>query len=217
LFRFGHGSDRSVSAKSPDWLLLPVWDHGKTEIAVPEYHSIAQYEDALIRHDRSSAAIRQQIKLLGTSVVNLEDNSCTCSQWRQARQTFPARDLRRVCVHIAKAIIHRQHEYTGARNQWTLCILYAIANRTSYGVFASFTSKVLEFDSARFLALYDNSRGYVELFSGNGGCFGYDSSRNRWANGEGPNDPLAVKRVLRPWIESLDAQFKNGKFEATTR
>ena len=31
---------------------------------------------------------------------------------------------------------------------------------------------------------FGNSRGYVELLSESGGCFGYDSIRNRWASGE---------------------------------
>lgn len=31
-----------------------------------------------------------------------------------------------------------------------------------------------------------------------------------------PKQALELKRMLRPWIESLDAQFKNGKFQADT-
>jgi hypothetical protein len=184
---------------------------------VPQHFGIAQFEHALIAHDRSSAATLRQIKMSGIYSVNLAENTCTCRDWEQLRKAFPTPDLRRVCKHIAKAINHRQAEFDGTWNPWTRNILLAIEREFSYGVFAQFTSLFFTNGAEHYLALYDNSRGYVELFSGSGGCFGYDSSRNRWSSGEGPNDPLAVKRLLRPWIESLDARLKNGKFEAASR
>lgn len=55
----------------------------------------------------------------------------------------------------------------------------------------------------KYLAIYDNSTGYVELFSENGGHFGYDLSRNRLAYGSGTNDPLTVKRILRLGLKPL--------------
>ena len=81
-------------------------------------------------------------------------------------------------------------------------------------MFKSFTDRNFSNGDEQFLALYDNSRGYVELFGQQSGCFGYDVGRNRWASGIAPNKPLELKRMLRPWIESVDARFKNGKFQA---
>jgi hypothetical protein len=216
---FGHGqtSNQPASMQTSDWLLLPAWTHGSTDIQVPQYAGIADYEYASTAHTRSSAATLRQIKMSGVYTVNLAENSCTCREWEQHKKAFPTRDIRRVCRHVAKAISHRQAEFDGAWNVWTRNILFAIEREFSYGVFAEFTSTFFKNGGEQYLALYDNSRGYVELFSYSGGCFGYDSSSNRWANGEGPNDPLAVKRILRPWIDSLDSRFKNGRFEGAAR
>ena len=145
--------------------------------------------------------------------VNLADNSCTCEEWQQVNKAMPYDDLRRVCKHVVKAILHRKADFDGQWNEWTLRILHAIDGRFSHGVFASYTDAFFDNGTERFLALYDNSRGYVELFGENGGCFGYDASRNRWAHGVAPEKPLILKKALRPWVESLDVQFKNGKFD----
>lgn len=209
--------DRAASAHNQDWLQLPAWTHGATEIQVPQYAGIADYEYALAAHTRSSAATLRQIKMSGLYGVNLTENTCTCREWERAKKAFPTRDLRRVCRHVAKAINHLQSKFDGAWNVWTRNILLAIERELSYGVFPDFTSMFFKNAGEGYLALYDNSRGYVELFSASGGCFGYDSSRNRWANGQGPNDPLAVKRILRPWVESLDARLKNGKSDDSAR
>jgi len=210
---FGHtqSSDHSTLTQNTDWLQLPVWTHGATDIQVPQHYGIAQYEQVLVKHDRSSAATLRQIKVSGIYGVNLAENSCTCRDWERSRKGFPVDDLRRVCKHVATAINHRQAEFDGIWNSWTRNVLLAIEREFSYGVFPEFTSSFFKNGAEQYLVLYDNARGYVELFSESGGCFGYDSSRNRWASGEGPNDPLAVKQFLRPWIESLDARFKNGK------
>ncbi len=217
IFGRGQTSNRPASMQTSDWLLLPAWTHGNTDIQVPQYAGIADYEYALTAHTRSSAATLRQIKMSGVYTVNLAENSCTCREWEQHKKAFPTLDVRRVCRHVAKAINHRQAEFDGAWNVWTRNILFAIEREFSYGVFAEFTSMFFKNGGDQYLALYDNARGYVELFSESGGCFGYDSSRNRWANGEGPNDPLAVKRILRPWIDSLDSRFKNGKCEGAAR
>jgi len=195
-----------------EWPRLPAWTKGPTEIQVPHYASIATYEHALIGHDRSSVGTLRQINMSGIYSVNLADNSCTCSEWQQVKKGMPAHDVRRVCKHIVKAILHRKGDFDGQWNEWTLRILHAIDGGVSHGVFTSYTHAFFDNGNERFLALYDNSRGYVELFSENGGCFGYDSSGNRWAHGVGPEKPSILKRALRPWIESLDARFKNGKF-----
>jgi hypothetical protein len=213
IFGRGQASDHSALTQNTDWLHLPAWTHGTTDIQVPQHYGIAQYEQVLVTHDRSSAATLRQIKMSGIYGVNLAENSCACRDWERSRKGFPVDDLRRVCKHIARAINHRQAEFDGTWNAWTRNILLAIEREFSYGVFPEFTSSFFKNGAERYLLLYDNSRGYVELFSESGGCFGYDSSRNRWASGEGPNDPLVVKQFLRPWIESLDARFKNGKFE----
>lgn len=213
IFGRGKASNWPASRQSSEWLQLPAWTHGSTDIQVPQHYGIAQYEYVLAAHDRSSAATLRQIKMSGIYGVNLADNSCTCRDWERSRKGFPADDLRRVCKHVAKAINHRQAEFDRTWNAWTRNILLAIEGEFSYGVFPEFTSTFFNIGAERYLVLYDNSRGYVELFSESGGCFGYDSSRNRWASGEGPNDPLTVKQFLRPWIESLDARFKNGRFE----
>lgn len=172
------------------WLCLPAWTGETTELKVPQHHSIQVYQDALARHDRSSAATLRQINMSGLYTVNLADNSCNCSEWQRVSKAMPTHDLRRVCKHIVKAILHHKAEYNGEWNEWTLIILSAINNGFSYGVFTSFTEQFFSNGDERFLALYDNSRGYVELFSQNGGCFGYDSGRNRWANAIAPNKPL---------------------------
>jgi hypothetical protein len=217
FFGRGQRSNSPTLTQSLDWLQLPVWTHGSTDIQVPQHFGIAQYEYVITAHDRNSAATLRQIKMSGIYGVNLAENSCTCREWERSKKGFPVQDLRRICKHIAKAINHRQAEFDGEWNEWTRNILLAIECEFSYGVFPEFTNSIFKNGAERYLALYDNSLGYVEMFSESGGCFGYDSSQNRWANGEGPNDPLTVKRFLRPWIESLDARFKNGKFEGATR
>jgi len=211
---FGRGQTpaRAATAQSPDWLQLPAWTHGKTVIEVPQHHGIAQYQEVLGTHTRSSAATLRQIKMSGIYAVNLEDTSCTCRQWEQEKKDMPVNDLRRVCAHIAKAIRYRKAEFDGAWNEWTLRILYALESEASHRIVKSFTSGFFDNGKERFLAVYDNTCGYVQLYGENDECFGYDSMRNRWGWGAGPNNPLEVKRKLRPWIESLDARFKNGKF-----
>jgi hypothetical protein len=104
-----------------------------------------------------------------------------------------------------------QSDYGAPWNEWTIRILVAMEREFSYGVPGSYTSAFFSNESERLLAVYDNERGYVELFGENGGCFGYDQIRNRWAHGEGPDSPLVVKKDLRPWIESLDGRSKNAK------
>jgi SWIM zinc finger len=200
---------RRPLAKNLDWLYLPPWTSGKTDIQVPRHRGIDEYQRVLVTHDRSSAAILRQIKIEDVYSVNLENNSCTCREWEQGKKTFPVLDLRRICSHIARAISYRQEDFHGEWNEWTRRILYAIETQISYGLYPAFTSAFFNSGTEQFLAIYDNTRGYVELYSEHGGCFGYDSSRNRWANGQGPSNPLAVKRILRPWIRSLDIKFKN--------
>ena len=213
MFSFAHALaslfKRRPVAQSSDWLHLPIWTHGKTDIRVPRHHGIAEYQRVLVTHDRSSAAILRQIIISEIYCVNLEDNSCTCREWEQGKRTFPVGDLRRICSHIAKAISYRQADFGGEWNEWTRRILYAIETQMSYGVYPSFTSAFFHSGTERFLAIYDNTRGYVEVYGENGGCFGYDSGHNRWASGQGPSNPLAVKRILRPWIRFLDMKFKN--------
>ncbi len=200
---------RHPKAQNSDWLYLPKWTHGKTEIQVPRHYGIAEYQRVLVTHDRSSAAILQQIKMSPIYCVNLEENSCTCDEWEKYKKSFGVLDLRRICRHVAKAIKYHQREFEGGWNEWTQRILWAMEIGISDGVYASFTSAFLDSGTERFLAIYDNTRGYVELYGEKGGCFGYALNRNRWANGFAPSNPLAIKRVLRPWIRSLDAKFKN--------
>jgi hypothetical protein len=199
------------AAQSDLWLQLPTWTNGKTEIAVPEHHSIAAYEKALQGHDRSSAATLRQVRFSAIQRVDLADSSCACSRWSQVGSNFPSRDLRRVCRHIAKAMLHCRSDFAAPWNEWTIRILVAMEREFSYGVPDSYASAFFSNESEWFLAVYDKQRRYVELFGENGGCFGYDGTRNRWAYGEGPDQPLAVKKDLRPWIELLDGRSKSDE------
>jgi hypothetical protein len=213
---FGRGqSSAHTLGKHPDWLQLPVWTHGNTEIQVPQHARIDDYEYALTAHTRSSAATLRQIKMSGIYSVNLAENSCTCREWERDKKDMPVHDLRRVCAHIAKAIRHRKSEFVGTWNEWTLRILFAMETGASHRIVKSLTSEFFDNGEQQFLAVYDNSSGYVQLYGENGECHGYDSVRNRWGWGEGPRHPLIVKAKLRPWIQSLDARFNNGKFEKT--
>jgi hypothetical protein len=191
---------------------LPAWTHGGTNIKVPQDASIDEYEYVLTNHDRRAAAKLRQINMRGIYAVDLANNSCTCEQWKSEKQEMPICDLRRVCLHIAKAIIHHKSTFDGTWNEWTLRVLYALESGASHRLVKSFNSTFLENGEEKFLAVYDNANGYVQLFGEKGGCYGYDSMQNRWGWGQGPDHPLEVKRKLRPWIEALDAKFKNGKY-----
>jgi hypothetical protein len=191
------------------WLYLPPWPHGTTEVKVPRNFGPETYETVMRTKSRSSAAVLRQIKLSDVYTVSLSENTCTCHDWTLDRAAYERLDLRRICRHAAAAINWRKKDYNAKWDPWTLAILGAIEHRLSRGIFAQFTSHIFEVGQHPYLAVYDNKRGYVELISLNGSCFGYDISRNRWAGGEGPPNPLAVKRVLRLWVVALDDKFGN--------
>ena len=181
-----HGVPSSTLPGRPSatWLALPAWPKEPINVEVSS-------------HSRNIA-----------HQVNLTDNSCTCEKWLDSRKSFPVGDIRRICRHIAQAIISHQNEYAGGWNKWTLHILNSMAAGASHGICARFETATFSNGEQEFLAIYNCATAYTDLYGEQGGFFGYLGRGNRWAWGEGPEHPLELKKTLRPWIARLDLKYR---------
>lgn len=168
----------------PAWLTVPPWPKGPGDIEI---------------HSRSRDIFHH---------VNLEENKCSCERWLEACKAFPVDDLRRICRHIAQAVVSSQCEYGATWNGWTLKILESMSRGESHGVCARFETARFSNGEQEFLAIYDCATGYTDLYGERGGFFGYCGRSNRWSWGEGPKNPLVLKRTLRPWIAQLDQKHR---------
>ncbi len=180
---------RRTLARKPTWLTLPIWPHGQVDIEVPSASR------DIVHH------------------VNLAENSCTCERWTKTCVTFPVSDLRRVCRHIAKAIVSRQDQYGIDLEKWALRILSSMSLGQSFGVCRFFESAIFSNGESQFLAIYDTETGWANLYDERGGVYGYSARGNRWSFGEGPEHPLVLKKDLRPWMHLFDEKFKSRQEE----
>jgi hypothetical protein len=174
----------SGKGELPAWLTLPPWPKGPRDI---EIHS---HSRDIFHH------------------VNLENNTCSCERWVETCKAFPANDLRRICRHVAQAVVSSQREYGVTWNSWTLEILESMSRGASHGVCARFEAARFSNGEQEFLAIYNCATGYTDLYGDRGGFFGYLGRSNRWAWGEGPENPLVLKKTLRPWIAMLDLKHR---------
>lgn len=71
----------------PEWLTLPPWPNGSTDIEVR-----SQSRDTF-----------HHVDLIG--------NTCTCEKWAETCTAFPTNDLRRICRHIAQALDRPRPQY----------------------------------------------------------------------------------------------------------
>lgn len=170
--------------KPPAWLTLPRWPKGPTDI---EVHS---HSRDIYHH------------------INLEESTCSCERWKETCKAFPVNDLRRICRHIARAVVSHEREYGVTWNCWTLEILNSMSGGASHGVCARFETARFSNDEREFLAIYDCDTGYTGLYGERGGFFGYLGRGNRWSWGQGPENPLVLKKTLRPWTAGLDLKYR---------
>lgn len=72
----------STSERTKDWLILPAWMHGSTEIKVPSYSSncsIGKYERLMKEQSPSSVVTIQKIESIDKIyIVDIAYNTCTC-------------------------------------------------------------------------------------------------------------------------------------------
>ena len=156
------------------------------------------------------------IKLVPTSIiwyrkeptvdVTIGTNTCSCERWTEdQRSLVPTCSIGRCCEHLARAWVL---ELEGIEcDPWLIRILKCCSEYAPPARFEcrSFTNGVED-----FVALYDIRRGYIQLYgpASNPHQWGYDSSKNRWAHGAGPENPLIIKKDLRPWAKAMD--IKHG-------
>ena len=179
--------------KPPAWLTLPQWPHGHNQIEIPSVSRNLAHR------------------------VDLAENSCTCEKWARACRGLPTTDLRRICRHIAQAIVRHQGQYGVNWQDWTLLILTSMSTGKSFGVCRSFDSATFSNGEENLLAIYDHETGYADIYGEHGGFYGYSAGRNRWSWGEGPAHPLVLKEALRPWMQTLDKRYEALQRECARR
>lgn len=140
--------------------------------------------------------------------IDLGKMSCTCNRWVQdARSSAHKRSIGRCCDHMVRVVL-AQIQTSGVEvDPWLTCILRSCWKE--YAPPPIFEWRFFSNGKDQFLALYGIERGYVQLYCQAGEPFqwGYDSSQNRWAHGVGPENPLAIKRDMRPWVKALDRKY----------
>jgi hypothetical protein len=120
---------------------------------------------------------------LPTCRVDLGQMTCSCSRWIKAgRNKIPLRSVGRCCTHLAGAVHERLSEDLHAQ-PWSLAILRGCTEHAPPPISES---AIFSNGESNFLALYDVSRGYVQLYDPEGSQFGYDSRQNRWGWGGWP-------------------------------
>jgi hypothetical protein len=180
------GRRQAASTKIPDWAVIPPLER-KVVLGTRTWYS---------------SEVDAQ--------VDLGNLSCSCARWReQARDRAPENTIGRCCDHLVRAVRVELTHNNIKVDPWVLYVLTACFK--SFAPPASFEGKFFSNSVDNFLALYDTARGYVQLYgpSRNPVQWGYDSSRNRWANGFGPEHPLIIKKALRPWVSELNKKYGN--------
>lgn len=94
--------------------------------------------------------------------------------------------------------------WSGKHSHWAQVILEQSNDR--FPIPIAFEHLLIAVRDTALMAIYNVETGYVELYPGN---WGYDSNRNRWANGEAPPYPLEIKKIIRLWIRGLDRKHGN--------
>lgn len=172
-------------------------------LCLPEPSGISEIVEVPRWPHRSEVPRRPEF---GPGRINVDIGlySCECDDWKNNRAAVPPSSIGRCCLHLRIAFLrHRLSELS----PWTITVLRASGEflppiRYEYAIF--------DHHQEQYLALYDIDRGYVQIYERDSPIqLGYDISRNRWANGCGPLNPLAFKRQLRPWIKVLDTKYGN--------
>ncbi len=138
--------------------------------------------------------------------VDLGKMTCGCERWRlDKRELAPATSIARCCTHMVKPVYQRIC-LDKSINPWTLAILEA-----SYQYPPPVKSEMAIFSNGidDYLAFYDLSRGYIQLYGPLRSCeqYGYELQTNRWGWGDGPENPMAIKKQMRPWAKALDKKY----------
>lgn len=141
-----------------------------------------------------------------TVQVDLGNMTCECEEWSQAhRNLAPIRSIGRCCRHMVDPVYQRLCRDRSV-SLWTLAILQASSTCPPPA-----KSEMATFSNGKdeFLAFYDVTRGYVQLYGPLQSCqqFGYDHRINRWSWGTGPENPMAIKKTMRPWAKILAEKY----------
>jgi hypothetical protein len=140
--------------------------------------------------------------------IDLALLTCTCSSWKERKRDLAERrSVGRCCDHMVRVVYDQILTRGLHADAWLIAILKGAYQE--WAPPAHFEYRFFSNGESDFLALYDTSRGYVQLYGPPDAPvqIGYDSSRNRWSHGTGPNNPLVIKKTLRPWIKALDLKY----------
>ncbi len=140
--------------------------------------------------------------------VDLGKMTCTCAEWEKSkRNTAPVTSIGRCCPHMVKPVYLRVG-LNNLVNPWTIAILESshIHPPPARSEMSTFNNDIED-----YLAFYDISRGYVQVFGPLRDCaqYGYEPRTNRWGWGHGPENPMVIKKQLRPWAKALDKKYSH--------
>ncbi|HYE32467.1 MAG TPA: SWIM zinc finger family protein [Methylomirabilota bacterium] len=167
---------------------------------------------ALIAEDEAAPASEAELPLLPSlrqvvqmdctteakeQVVDICDHTCTCEEWQKHRSAFPARHVKRMCKHVAKALLEHKEEL----NYGDLigCLIETCVRRgrgtTIHGEYVAVIPPsgmaLLSHADAEWVNVYALNSSKYERFT-------YSLHDKRWSFGQTPKDSLA----LRNFIES---------------
>ncbi|HIJ87970.1 MAG TPA: hypothetical protein HPP97_09865 [Desulfuromonadales bacterium] len=143
-------------------------------------------------------------------VVNLENFSCTCWEFDEFRKNSVNTDLHRYCRHLLQLIDPRQtcKDNLNIENDYTAFALqYYISINKSFPSFME--AYYPEIDGNKCLIIQNKNTGWFSVFTkkqtskdaqvctGDVQGYSYSPANNRWAWGEAPFNPLAIKRYMR--------------------
>jgi phage FluMu protein Com len=133
-------------------------------------------------------------------VVSLGDLSCTCTNWEADRCRFPESDIRRICKHIARAVV--KHDLLAPEFMWLLD-----------GPLFPFPAKpycaaVISAANGRFRAVRCERVEWVDVLADTGlktrpfARFGFHADEKRWAYRDRAPNLKWIAPALCGWLES---------------
>jgi hypothetical protein len=129
--------------------------------------------------------------------VDICDHTCTCEEWVKERSVFPPRHVKRMCKHVAKALL--EHKESLAYDDLIGCLIETCVRR---GRGTTIGGEYIAAAPPAGVALLSHAeKEWVNVYAMNGSKyerFTYSLQDKRWSFGQTPKDSLA----LRNFIES---------------